>query len=67
MFIHYGPPQWCDLRAECVVLRVRLGGISCGALMLSLGSSGGQPLKWLDLALADDSDIQKQSIFDTRL
>lgn len=47
IFIHFiwihtlwAPPQ-CDLREECVVLRVRLDGISCGALILSLGSSGG--------------------------
>ena len=60
-------PAVCDLREECVVLRVRLCGISCGAPILSLGSSGGQPLKRLDLALAGDSDIQRQSIFDTRL
>ncbi len=49
------------------MLRVRLGGISCGAPILSLGSSGGQGLKWLDLALASDSDIQRESVFDTRL
>lgn len=49
------------------MLCVRLGGISYGALILSLGSSGGQPLKWFDLVLPDDNDIQKQSIFDTQL
>lgn len=64
---HSMGPAVCDLREECVVLRVRLCGISCGAPILSLGSSGGQPPKRLDLALAGDSDIQKQSIFDTRL
>lgn len=51
----------------CVVLRVRLCGISCSTPILSLGSSGGQPLKWLTLALANGSDIERHSIFDTRL
>lgn len=56
---------WPEGGVCCV--SVRLGGISCGAAILSLGSSGGQPLKQLDLALADDSDIRRQSIFDARL
>lgn len=67
MNTHSMGPAVCGLREECVVLRVRLCGISCGAPILSLGSSGGQPPKRLDLALAGDSDIQRQSIFDTRL
>lgn len=45
-----------------------LGGISCSALMLSPGSSGGQSLKWLNLALAHGSDIlERRSICDAQL
>lgn len=66
-YTRYGPHHGVDLREGCVMLHVRLCGISCGALSLSLGSSGGQPLKWLDLALVDDSDIRRQPILDTRL
>lgn len=35
----------------------RVGGISCGTVIISLGSSGGQPLKQLSLALTINSDI----------
>lgn len=41
----------------CIVGMGRIGGISCGTVIISLGSSGGQPLKQLSLALTISSDI----------